>query len=368
MKLYTIQTATTAMARTPTEVLDTMSESDRPSTDESNAQPGTAEGEQADTARCHETVDQHTRERVLDRDQHRCQTCGYKGPGAGGLATLHIHHIERDPDDVDEHDPANLTTLCRACHRWLHQQSSRDDVPLELSDEDVSRLLAQDIEILRFLVEEGPARTGEIADAVTADLTVAAVRERLWVLMGLDNSVTDRERQLVDKDVETNEWGLPSQIETSARGHIPGDRQLLIQRVEDERVRRALNRGCDRDMVTAVLGISERSTFYKEKRARAFDIPLDAVADRGGTSPSESAREDGSETESPTAEGQQRLDAIDKTADREPMETWGTPSGDGDGKPATGVRDQGAAPEVVEELQATIERAIAVVEGVDDDG
>jgi hypothetical protein len=338
-----------------------MSESDRRSTEESSPQPGSAESEQADTTGCYETVDQQTRERVLDRDGHRCQTCGYEGPGAGGLATLHVHHIERDPDGVDEHDPANLTTLCRACHSWLHQQSSRDDVPVELSDEDVSRLLAQDIEILRFLVEEGPAGTGEIADAVTADLTVAAVRERLWVLMGLDKSVTGREQQLVDKDVETNEWGLPSQVETSARGHIPGDRQLLIQRVEDEQVRRALDRGCDRDMVTAVLGISERSTFYKEKRARAFDIPLDAIAGRGGSSASQSAHGEGSV--SAGGAGQQRLDAIDESADAEPVETWGSPADDEVAADST-TSDGGQASvsEMSEELQATIERAIAVFE------
>jgi hypothetical protein len=280
--------------------------------------------------------------------------CGHKGPGAGGLAILEIHHIDREPDDVDEHDPDNLTTLCRACHSWHHQQSFREDVPIELSDEDVSQLLSQDIEILRYLVEAGPARTGAIADAVTAELTVPAVRERLWVLAGLDNKLERRDQQLIDKDIETNEWGLPSQIENPARGHIPEDRQRLIQRVEDEQVRRALDRGCDRDMVTAVLGISKRSTFYKEKRARAFDLPLDAIAGRGRTADSTQSGRGRDE-----AAGSQQSDDVDGDTEVE-METWGTPAADGDGV----AGEESAADEALAELAASIERAQEVIDEV----
>jgi hypothetical protein len=43
--------------------------------------------------------------------------------------------------------------------------------------------------------------------------------------------------------------GLVDQIENSARGHIPDDQQLLLQRMEDEQVRRAFDRGCDRRAV-----------------------------------------------------------------------------------------------------------------------
>ncbi|MFW5950060.1 MAG: hypothetical protein ACOCR6_01765 [archaeon] len=90
---------------------------------------------------------------------------------------------------------------------------------------------------------------------------------------------------------ETGEWGLTDQIENSAPGHIPDDDQLLLQRMEDEQVRRALDRGCDRDAVMDVLDVSERSTFYKAKRAYAFDFPIDAFS-RGGRPPEESADQD----------------------------------------------------------------------------
>lgn len=189
---------------------------------------------------CNETVNPETRDDVLTEYWHRCQVCGRRGPEKGGLATLHVHHIERDPEGMDEHDMANLTLLCRSCHSWFHQQSTPDDSPVELTEEDQSVLLPQDIEILRYLSENGPTRTGDIVSGLPSDHSVSAVRERLWVLTGLDNLVEGRDRQIVDKDIETGEWGLTDQIESSARGHIPDDPQLLLQRMEDEQVRQAL--------------------------------------------------------------------------------------------------------------------------------
>ncbi|ELZ21060.1 hnh endonuclease [Halosimplex carlsbadense 2-9-1] len=231
---------------------------------------------------CHEPVDQATRAEMLEAYEYRCQACGRCGPEAGGLATLHVHHIERDPDGMGEHDAANLTVLCRACHSWQHQQTPVDDVPIEVTEADQTELLRQDMEILKTVVEIGPATTGAIAGALSIDLSPWAVRERLWVLMGLDNLVAGRETQIVDQDAKTGEWGVPEQIALSARGRVPSDPGELLQRIEDEYVRRALDRGCDRDAVAAVLDVSERATFYKHKRACAFDVPLDAIDRRGG--------------------------------------------------------------------------------------
>jgi hypothetical protein len=251
----------------------------------------------------------------LERDKYRCQVCGRYGPENGGLATLHVHHIERDPDRINENALENLTTLCRSCHSWVHQQSSPDEAPVTLSEEDLSMLLPQDIEILRYLAERGPARTGEIKDALTADLSPTAVRERLAVLMGLDIQIESRDRQIVDQDVDTGAWGLPEQIEHSARGHIPADPQTLIQRVEDEQVRQALERGCDRQAVMDILDISRRSTFHKVKRARGYNFPLDAFrrSGNGGQHPEGSASSEvagESDEESNSADEQQRLDSV----------------------------------------------------------
>jgi hypothetical protein len=266
-----------------------------------------------------ESVAQEVRDEVLARDEYRCQVCGRRGPERGGLATLHAHHIEREPTGYDENEVANLTTLCRSCHSWVHQQSSPDEAPISLTEEDLSVLLPQDIEILRYLADNGPARTGEVTDALTAELSPTTVRERLAVLMGLDNQVETRDRQIVDQDVQTGAWGLVEQIEHSARGHIPTDPQALIQRVEDEQVRQALEQGCNRQTVMDVMDISRRTTFHKQKRARAYDFPLDAFR-RGGDGGQHPAGSTAGERESvPSgagADGQQQLDTVgDETAD-----------------------------------------------------
>lgn len=228
-----------------------------------------------------ETVDQATQQNVLERDRYRCRACGAKGPGAGGLAELEIHHTDRDPDDVEEHDLANLLTLCRSCHSWHHKRAQPTESPIRLTDADLSELLSHDIEILRILDEHGPLRTGAIEEALSVDMTVTAVRERLWLLAGLDNHVAERVEPLIMKDVASQEWGLLDDIVTSARGHIPDDPKLLVQRVEDELMRRAFDRGCDRETIMEVFDTSRRGTFYKQKRAKMYDFPLDAFS-RGG--------------------------------------------------------------------------------------
>lgn len=264
---------------------------------------------------CHETVDPETREDMLTKYKNRCQGCGRCGPAAGGLATLHVHHLTRDPEGMNEHNEENLTVLCRACHSWQHQQTTEEDVPIELTDEDVTALLPQDLEILRILAESGPASTGDVADALSADLTVTAVRERLWVLMGLDNLVESRDRQVVDQDADTGKWGLAGQIEHSSRSRFPNGMQLLWQRIEDELVRQALDRGCDRNAVMAVLDLSRRSTFYKEKRGRAYEFPLDAIDRRGGRPQAKKGTDERGDAVSSgdgpeVRDAQQQLDAV----------------------------------------------------------
>jgi hypothetical protein len=330
-----------------------------------------AESCEAGHDECHETVDPATRDEMLTEHKHRCQGCGRCGPGAGGLATLHIHHLTREPEGMGEHDQENLTVLCKSCHSWQHQQTTEDDVPIKLTDEDVAALLPQDVEILKILADSGPATTGDIASALSADLTVTAVRERLWMLMGLDNLVSSRDRQIVDQDSDTGEWGLAEQIEHSSRGLIPSG-ALLLQRAEDEYVRRALERGCDRDAVMAVLDISRRSTFYKQKRARAYDIPLAAIRQRGGgrsltdnVSDETDAAEavDGPEAAENT---QQRLDTVadgDGNEEAKAASTRGQPMGELlDEREQRDDQPLGEQREIQEDLQ----QAIAALQTLDE--
>lgn len=124
-------------------------------------------------------MDPGTREQMLERADYGCAVCGRTGVAHGGSAHLGIHHIERDPDGMDKHDPRNLSVLCRHCHAWYHQQPDPAEAPVALTDADLEVLRPKDIEILGILAEQGPLTTGDIVEAHTADLMVVTARERL---------------------------------------------------------------------------------------------------------------------------------------------------------------------------------------------
>lgn len=109
-----------------------------------------------------------------------------------------------------------------------------------------------------MLAEHGPSTRDEIVSHLEMEKTAMAVRERCWLLMGLDGIVADRETQLVDQDSETGEWGIADHIATSERGRIPDDPRELLKRAEDERVRQMRNRGYDRTEVADIIGVTER--------------------------------------------------------------------------------------------------------------
>jgi hypothetical protein len=128
--------------------------------------------------------------------------------------------------------------------------------------------------------------------------------------------VSGREEQLIDQDAKTGAWGFPSDITVSARGYVPDDRALAFQRAEDEMVRRALDRGCDRELVGSVFGVTRRNTFHKQYRARAYAFPLDEF-NRGGR-PVDPVDESSETTERATREEGDRPDG-----DLGRVETWG---------------------------------------------
>jgi hypothetical protein len=147
---------------------------------------------------------------------------------------------------------------------------------------------------------------------------------------------------------------------------------MLGQRVEDEYVRRALERGCDRDAVTAVLDISRRSTFYKEKRARAYDFPLAAIGSRNGGRPAvddASAEDDAADAherpETP-GEAQQRLDTVADGRGQEevkPVDTAEETTGEsGDGRDQRDTQGTGEQVEIREHVQ----QAIAALQTLDE--
>ena len=63
------------------------------------------------------TIPPATRRKVLARDRHSCQA-----PGCGHTKFLEVHHITPRADGGGN-DPENLTTLCSACHRLMHEKT-----------------------------------------------------------------------------------------------------------------------------------------------------------------------------------------------------------------------------------------------------
>lgn len=64
--------------------------------------------------RARSAIPPRIRREVLQRDRHHCQT-----PGCAHTRFLEIHH-RRPVAKGGDHDPANLVTLCSACHRIVH--------------------------------------------------------------------------------------------------------------------------------------------------------------------------------------------------------------------------------------------------------
>ncbi|EMA70396.1 hnh endonuclease [Halorubrum kocurii JCM 14978] len=188
-------------------------------------------------------------------------------------------------------------------------------------------LLSHDVLLLQVLDEIGPASFHDVFIRMKVLLSKTAVRERLWVLMGLDQLVTGREEQLVDQDATTGRWGFPDDIATSARGHVPDDRALALQRAEDELVRRALARGCDRDLVGSVFGVTRRNTFHKQYRAAAYAFPLGEFNRGGRPVEPDDDSDDVDETTDPSAAQEPVSDTNEEPevpdGDLGRVETWG---------------------------------------------
>jgi hypothetical protein len=70
------------------------------------------------------------RKSVLLRDDYTCQGCGHRA-----LKWMHVHHVEDSAND----DPANLVTLCVACHHVMHIGRSLMDERVEIWECDLSQ-------------------------------------------------------------------------------------------------------------------------------------------------------------------------------------------------------------------------------------
>ena len=189
--------------------------------------------------------------------------------------------------------------------------------------------------------------------------------------MGLDTVVESQTEQVIDQDAHTDEWGLCEDISRSKRGRIPEDRTTLIQRVEDERVRRALARGQSREDVADAFDLTPRTTWYKQRRAQAYAFPLDAftqgrpsvTSDAGGEA-SEVARANGStESDSSDDDGESWGAASDGT-DAGEAESQSTANGSVAASAGKGASEGDG--DVNASVQASLQEAITALKSVEE--
>lgn len=213
---------------------------------------------------------------ILKRDRYQCQVCGRFGPERGGNIDLEAHHMQDDPDHIERDHPDNGTTLCIPCHHLVTNRTTADDLPFDIDDVAAEvNLLYKDYEILVYLYEHGPATTSEICEATSGSARTSVI-ERLWSLMAVDRHVDTLDDPLIDKDVDTGEWGYPSDIGRTIRSRVPNDEAELITHLRDELIRQLLDAGVSRSLLNELFGCSRRATFYVTKRAGAIRVPFES--------------------------------------------------------------------------------------------
>jgi len=76
-------------------------------------------------------VTDRIRKAILARDVNTCVGCGHRA-----LKWMHIHHIQ----DGDDDDPANLCTLCAACHAVMHMGQTMQYGSIEIWKAPISQV------------------------------------------------------------------------------------------------------------------------------------------------------------------------------------------------------------------------------------
>jgi hypothetical protein len=233
----------------------------------------------------HQSIPQTVREQALERDASRCRIDGRHGTGDEGAPQLVVQRLQEHPRDCQPNALENVTTCCLRCARWIKQMPSRDDLPPVLQERlDGADLKTTRVQILKYLYENGPAATSELADAV--DLAGAtSVRRAVYDLMSRDVGNDDIDR-LVVKNRTTGTYGLPWQIDDSrrARGRIPLKPHRRRSRILDAVVYRLLETldgyvENPRELVADVVDRDLNQTYHMERRAEAFQFPFTVWAE-----------------------------------------------------------------------------------------
>lgn len=241
----------------------------------------------------HRSIPKHLREKVLERDGHRCRIKGCRGRAHNGSAQLLVQRIEQETTSETNPELTELETRCLRCSVWIAQMPTTEDLRPRIKQRLGGVTLEPNrAEILQYLGEEGPATTGEILENVNLG-SKPGVRQALYSLMALDVSEPAVEERILVKNRTNQTYGLPWQVpdEHDARGVIPVRTAELRSRILDELVRRLCQQLADEvenheDVIAGIVGRNRQQIPRMRQRGEAFQFPFEQWADR------EESRED----------------------------------------------------------------------------
>lgn len=238
----------------------------------------------ADLLSEHESIPEQQRQRALKQTGHRCQLNGCLDADRGGHARVFVHRVDGDPDHCAPDDPQNLIAVCLRCHMWMSQMPTREDLPPEITAKlDDLELHADQVSILNYIYQNGPARPSELLDVV--DVQRRSLYPHLYQLLSLDQRSPDVTERVLVRHKNESLYALPEQVppDQRARGKIPLDPSERQTRILDAivyRLDQMLPDIEEKDEVIAdVVDRSDQSVREMRYRASAYQFPWEQWAD-----------------------------------------------------------------------------------------
>jgi len=107
----------------------------------------------------HHSIPEPLRQKVFDRDGHRCRIKGCRGRAHNGSAQLLVQRIEQEETSETDPELTELETRCLRCSVWIAQMPTTEDLRPRIKQRLGGVTLEPNrAEILQYLGEEGPRR------------------------------------------------------------------------------------------------------------------------------------------------------------------------------------------------------------------
>lgn len=229
------------------------------------------------------------RQLLLEERDRTCVLCGAT-PTADNDVDLHVHHKRPKSEGGSDH-PDNLVIICETCHTHHHGNGQRPDIleALEVDSTDDSEDVPEDdqapqrplpphsdpterdSEILDLIKDNGPVRTGVIAEGI--DRSTQYTRVLLWKLAGED---------LIARTTD-DRWDIRGRVDDEdCYSGLPENPELAYQAGRDEMIRRMAANNLQQGEIADIADCSRNTVRNAVNRARALAAPLEEELDIDG--------------------------------------------------------------------------------------